>query len=162
MRFRFLLALAAVLLSLLIWLRPAFEEKESLAIALQPSVAKASPARLESSRIKTVSTAISDDPMADFTEWTKDYLSTRNPDLISQGVKLAQERRPVFKALIMENPREAIAKAVPMVVRQKLPPEIVSLLAMRMNHIGAIRVMPGAPRDPYEPAVPTECEAGWK
>ncbi|MFM2165844.1 MAG: hypothetical protein RIS79_215 [Verrucomicrobiota bacterium] len=155
MRFRFLLALAAVLLSLLIWLRPAFEEKESLAIALQPSVAKASPARLESSRIKTVSTAISDDPMADFTEWTKDYLSTRNPDLISQGVKLAQERRPVFKALIMENPREAIAKAVPMVVRQKLPPEIVSLLEKRMNHIGAIRVMQGVPLDPNDPPVPT-------
>ncbi|MFN7561975.1 MAG: Calx-beta domain-containing protein [Prosthecobacter sp.] len=155
MRFRLLLALAAVLSSLLFLLRPVSEEKRDPAIPLQPSVATASPARLDSKRLETVSTAISDDPMHDFTEWTKDYLRTRNPDLISKGVQLAQERRPVFKALIMENPREAIQKAVPMVVRQKLPPESVSLLEKRMNHIGAIRVMQGVPLNRDDPPVPT-------
>lgn len=101
--------------------------------------------------------------MHDFTEWTKDYLRTRNPDLISKGVKLAKERRPVFKALIMENPREAIQKAVPMVVRQKLPPEIVSLLEKRINDIGALRVFQGVPLNiETDPPVPTTREVELK
>jgi len=93
-----------------------------------------------------------------FDEWSVKYLKAAEEEkarLIEEGVKLAQARRPVFKALIMENPREAIQKAVPMVVRQKLPPEIVSLLEKRMNHIGAIRVMQGVPLDPNDPPVPT-------
>lgn len=155
MRFRLLLALVAVLSSLLFWLRPISEEKTGALEFSKPVMATASPAQLASQSALVASKTVSDDPMHDFSEWTKDYLSTRNPDLISKGVKLAQERRPVFKALIMENPREAIAKAVPMVVRQKLPPEIVSLLEKRMNHIGAIRVMQGVPLDPNDPPVPT-------
>ena len=95
------------------------------------------------------------DPLEDFKTWTKDYLSTRNPDLISKGVKLAQERRPVFKALIMEDPREAIAKAVPMVVRQKLPPEIVSLLEKRINEVGALRVYQAVPLKAGDPPIAT-------
>jgi len=75
--------------------------------------------------------------------------------MVEKGMKLAQERRPVFKTLIIENPREAIQKAVPMVARQKLPPEIVSLLEKRMNHVGAIRVMQGVPLNANEPPVPT-------
>ncbi len=100
--------------------------------------------------------------MHDFSEWTQDFMRTRNPDLISKGVQLAQERRPVFKALIMENPREAIAKAVPMVVRQKLPPEIVSLLEKRINDIGALRVFQGVPLNPNDPPVPTTREVELK
>uniref|UniRef100_UPI003782EEFD Calx-beta domain-containing protein n=1 Tax=Prosthecobacter sp. TaxID=1965333 RepID=UPI003782EEFD len=67
--------------------------------------------------------------------------------LLEEGVKLAQERRPVFKALIMADPREAIQQAVPMVVRQKLPPEIVSLLEKRMNAIGSLHLRMGVPTD---------------
>ncbi|MFO1437150.1 MAG: Calx-beta domain-containing protein [Verrucomicrobiaceae bacterium] len=159
MRFRLLLALAAVLSSLLFWLRPVSEEKTGALELSKPVKATASPAQLAS---QSASKALSDDPMHDFTEWTKDYLSTRNPDLISKGVQLAQERRPVFKALIMENPREAIQKAVPMVVRQKLPPEIVSLLEKRINDIGALRVFQGVPLDPNDPPVPTTREVELK
>lgn len=93
-----------------------------------------------------------------FDDWTLNYLQSKESEkaeLIAEGQKLAEERRPVFKALIIENPREAIQKAVPMVVRQKLPPEIVSLLEKRMNHIGAIRVMQGVPLDLNDPPVPT-------
>lgn len=101
---------------------------------------------------------VTGEPMADFAAWTDDYLQESPAEkarLLEQGLKLAQERRPVFKALIMDNPREAIAKAVPMVVRQKLPPEIVGLLEKRLNEIGAIRVMQGVPLDLNEPPVPT-------
>ncbi len=103
-----------------------------------------------------------DDPIAEFTEWTQSYLRTRDPDLISKGVQLAQARRPVFKALIMEDPREAIQKAVPMVVRQKLPPEIVSRLEKRINDIGALRVFQGVPLNPDDPPVPTTREVELK
>jgi regulation of enolase protein 1 (concanavalin A-like superfamily) len=98
------------------------------------------------------------DPLADFSAWADGYLQATPAEkagLLEQGVKLAQERRPVFKALIMADPQEAIQKAVPMVVRQKLPPEIVSLLEKRMNEIGAIRVMQGVPLDLNDPPVPT-------
>ncbi|MCE2693544.1 MAG: hypothetical protein LW645_04640 [Verrucomicrobiaceae bacterium] len=101
---------------------------------------------------------VAGEPLADFAAWTDDYLQASPAEkarLLEQGLKLAQERRPVFKALIMDNPREAIAKAVPMVVRQKLPPEIVVLLEKRLNEIGAIRVMQGVPLDLNEPPVPT-------
>ena len=156
MRSRLLLALVAVLSSLLLFLlRPVSKENQGSAVLSKPTKVTASPARLDLKHAEKASTVISDDPIADFTKWTKDYLATRNPDLISKGVKLAQERRPVFKALIMEDPREAIRTAVPMVVRQKLPPEIVSLLEKRMNHVGAIRVMQGVPLNRDDPPVPT-------
>lgn len=102
--------------------------------------------------------AASDDPMTNFDRWTQDFLKAKENDkksLIEEGQQLAQARRPVFKALIMDNPREAIQKAVPIVVRQKLPAEVVALLEQRMNHIGAIRVMQGVPLDRNDPPVPT-------
>ena len=158
MHFRLLLAFAA-LLSLFFWLRPAPEEQIGALELSKPVMAIASPDHLAS---QSASNTLSDDPMHDFTDWTQDYLRTRNPDLISKGVKLAQERRSVFKALIMENPREAIQKAVPMVVRQKLPPEIVSLLEKRINDIGALRVFQGVPLNPNDPPVPTTREVELK
>jgi hypothetical protein len=93
---------------------------------------------------------ISGDPLADFSAWTADYLQAPPAEkarLLEQGVKLAQERRPVFKALIMADPREAIQKAVPMVLRQKLPPEIVALLEERVNATGALHLRMGVPTD---------------
>jgi regulation of enolase protein 1 (concanavalin A-like superfamily) len=142
-------------LSLFLVFRGQRDEKKLIALSLGEKSELAQPAALKANKVSQTAARASSDPMHDFTEWTKDYLSMRNPDLISKGVKLAQERHPVFKALIMEDPREAIAKAVPMVVRQKLPPEIVSLLEKRMNHVGAIRVMQGVPLDRNDPPVPT-------
>jgi Calx-beta domain/PKD domain len=131
--------------------RPAPQKvaKEEARLAQVEPLPKAEPVAVSS---------VSSDVLEHFDNWTKNYLQAEEPkkaDLIAQGQKLAQERRPVFKALIIENPREAIAKAVPMVVRQQLPVEIVSLLEKRMNHIGALRVMQGVPLDPNDPPVPT-------
>lgn len=106
----------------------------------------------------TAATQVSSDPLERFDNWTLSYLQAKEAEkaeLIAEGQKLAKERRPLFKTLIMENPRDAIQKAVPMVARQKLPQEIVSLLEKRMNHIGAIRVMQGVPLDRNDPPVPT-------
>jgi hypothetical protein len=112
-----------------------------------------------------VETAASPEVLERFDAWTADFV--RSPEserdgLVAEGMKLAMERRPVFKALIIENPREAIQKAVPMVVRQKLPPEIVSLLEKRINAIGALRVFQGVPLDLNDPPVPTTREVELK
>ena len=53
--------------------------------------------------------------------------------MTAEGVALAQARRPVFKQLIQDHPRRALDEAVPMVVRQELPAEIVALLEERVN-----------------------------
>ncbi|MBL9131889.1 MAG: hypothetical protein JNG86_11850, partial [Verrucomicrobiaceae bacterium] len=167
MRFRFLIAAAVAALTLILLLRPTSHE-EAFASAGDPKAAAgttasvprlAAPGALSGERGVV---SASDDPMHDFTEWTKDYLATRNPDLISKGVQLAQERRAPFKELIKADPREAIRTAVPMVVRQKLPPEIVSLLEKRINDIGAIRVFQGVPLNPEDPPVPTTREVELK
>lgn len=147
MRFRLLLAVAAAF-SLIILLRPVSEEKTGSRPVSGGDEKTAAPTRLASEEAKPAektSTAVSDDPMGDFTEWTWRYLDRPNPALISEGVKLARERRPVFKTLIKENPKAALEQAVPMVVRQKLPPEIVAHLESRVNGVGALRVYQGAP-----------------
>ena len=90
-----------------------------------------------------------------FTQWTRDYLANPSPESISKGLRLAEARRPAFKQLIIEQPRAAIEQAVPMVVRQQLPAEIVARLEKRINDVGALRVFQGVPLDPNDPPVPT-------
>ncbi|MDZ4405261.1 Calx-beta domain-containing protein [Prosthecobacter sp.] len=164
MRKRTLLCLVAAVLAaaFIFWPQPA--EKTGVAASKRAGIKTAQPgerapeAPQAAERPKMASQAVSGDVLTDFGAWMKRYLDaseTERAALVVEGMKLARERRPVFKALIMENPREAIQKAVPMVVRQKLPPEIVSLLEKRMNEIGAIRVMQGVPLDPNDPPVAT-------
>jgi len=89
-----------------------------------------------------------------FDEWTKRYLAApavERVPLIEEGVQLARERRPVFKQLIEDDPELAIASAVPMVVRQQLPPIILAQLEKRVNQRGDLRVYQGVP-PPGEPA----------
>ena len=88
--------------------------------------------------------------LAPFAGWTQAYLNAAPPDraaLVAEGVRLAQARRPAFKKLIQEDPRRALAEAVPMVVRQQLPAEVLALLEERVNGVGALRVYQGVPAD---------------
>ena len=167
MRLRLLLALMAVFSFLaVIWQQTGGDEPASKPSADASKVASKSTAAdlkaKSAAASKKVVETTSGDALADFDQWSKKFLATRSPDLISQGIELAKQRRPVFKALIMENPREAIRTAVPMVVRQKLPPEIVSLLEKRVNDIGALRVFQGVPLNPEDPPVPTTREVELK
>lgn len=103
--------------------------------------------------------------LADFSAWSKRYLDAKpeeRPALEAEGVKLAAERRPVFKQLIKDDPRAALQQAVPMVVRQQLPPSILALLEKRINDIGALRVFQGVPLNPNDPPVPTTREVELK
>lgn len=91
---------------------------------------------------------------APFDQWAQTYFraaAAERPALIAQGVALAQARRPIFKQLIQDDPRRALAEAVPMVVRQQLPAEILALLETRVNGVGVLRVFQGVPPE-GEPA----------
>ncbi|RFC48369.1 MAG: Calx-beta domain-containing protein/PKD domain-containing protein [Verrucomicrobia bacterium] len=87
----------------------------------------------------------SGDAVADFSRWAEAFADTGNPDLIEEGMRLARERRGPFKALIRDDPREAIRQAIPMLVRQKLPPEVVALLERRIAARGVMRVYQSGP-----------------
>jgi regulation of enolase protein 1 (concanavalin A-like superfamily) len=92
--------------------------------------------------------ANAEDPIAAFTSWTNRFLSAPSVEraaLEAEGVQFAIERRPVMKELIRNDPREALRQAVPMVVRQQLPPSILAQLEERINEIGTLRVYQGAP-----------------
>ena len=66
-----------------------------------------------------------------FREWTERWAKADEAGrtaLREEGAKLAQERREEFKALIVTDPRRAFEAAVPRVVRQDLPADIVAAL----------------------------------
>ncbi|MEK7952070.1 Calx-beta domain-containing protein [Luteolibacter soli] len=64
-----------------------------------------------------------------------------------EGAQLATARRPEFKALIATNPRLALEKAVPRVVRQDLPEEIVAQLEAPVSSTGDFNVYQGRPAE---------------
>ena len=90
-----------------------------------------------------------------FTEWSARYISADaagRAALVEEGVRLAQLRRPAFKQLIQDDPKDALAQAVPMVVRQKLPASVVALLEERLSCTGGLEVLAVSPdSDPSEP-----------
>ena len=97
--------------------------------------------------------------MAAFNEWTQAYLEAE-PDerakMVLEGVKLAAARRPVMRTLIKEDPRQALATAVPMVVRQQLPPEVLQQLERRISQRMAVTVYQGTPLPGEPPLAPGE------
>ncbi|WP_035601007.1 Calx-beta domain-containing protein [Haloferula sp. BvORR071] len=72
----------------------------------------------------------------------------------AEGRKLAIERRPEFKALIATDPREALERAVPRVVRQDLPAAIADALESPVSATGDYNVYLGKPSE--EKVVPKD------
>ena len=85
-----------------------------------------------------------------FGQWTERFLAAEGEErraLLDQGITLASARRTELKALIAHNPREALARAVPPVVRQQLPRAVVERLEERVNEaafFGVLGALPGA------------------
>lgn len=80
--------------------------------------------------------------LVDFEGWLERYLQAGEPEraaLEAEGRLLAAARRPYYKELIVQDPQQALMKAVPMVARQKLPPGIVALLEERIAVRGVLR-----------------------
>ena len=72
-------------------------------------------------------------PVADFARWAETFLADQKAHQLEEGIAFAEAHRVVMKELIQSDPRRAIESAVPMVVRQKLPPEIVARLEERVQ-----------------------------
>ena len=74
--------------------------------------------------------------------------------MTDEGLALAEARRPVLKQLIKSDPQRALEQAVPVLVRQQLPREVVEQLEERVNGRAALRVYQGVGADNRTP-VPT-------
>ncbi len=119
------------------------------AVAHEASAVPAEP----SARSAAATAAV--EPVAEFGSWAQRYIAApveKRAALIAEGVKLAQERRPVLREIIQTNPEQALREAVPMVVRQELPAQVVAHLEERVNRRGAIRVYQGVGMDNTGPA----------
>lgn len=92
-----------------------------------------------------VEEASNPDALTAFASWSQRFIESPSPEMEAEGLRLAAERRPEMKELIRNHPREALRRAVPMVVRQKLPSTITALLEERVNEVGTMRVYQGVP-----------------
>jgi len=92
-----------------------------------------------------------------FNDWAARYEAATEEQrrgLVDEGLKIAQVRRVALQQLIETNPRRAIENAVPPVLRQKLPPEVVARLEERVNEeafYGVLGAVPSA-EHPKTPA----------
>ncbi len=65
--------------------------------------------------------------------------------MTAEGLRLAQERRPEFKKLIVADPERALEQSVRHVVRQDLPAEILAELEQPVSARGDFKVYRGRP-----------------
>lgn len=150
-RLPFILPLALLILTIGIALLPRL--KKSGTLSMQASAAGEAKAFSSASQTAVIDPAARDSRSSDealdrFDDWLGRFLSAAPADrsaLIEEGLALAQERRPAFKDLIRLDPGQALARAVPMVARQKLPASINALLERRVNHVGTLRTYHGCP-----------------
>ncbi len=89
-----------------------------------------------------------------FNAWARTWQAADGPareTMREEGVRLATERRPEFKALIVSDPQRALEQAVPRVIRQDLPLEIVELLERPVAAKGDLNVYRGRPQGELAP-----------
>lgn len=94
---------------------------------------------------------------AAFRTWAENYLrapSDARAALLEDGKPLALARRAVLAKLIRTDPRAALAAAVPMVMRQQLPAEIVDLLESRVSGVGDLALNAVTPAPGERAAAP--------
>ena len=95
-------------------------------------------------------------PITAFRDWTKAYLSgpqNQREAMLPKGAELAKAHTLAISEMIPTDPQQAIASAVPMVVRQDLPDSIVNLLEQRVSMKAALEVYGNVPL-PGEEAPP--------
>lgn len=83
-----------------------------------------------------------DDPLPElsaFAKWVDEYLAASPAEraaLVDAGRELAHARRTALAELIAQDPRRALAAAIPLAVRAQLPPAVVELLEKRVSAYG--------------------------
>ncbi len=86
--------------------------------------------------------------VAEFRDWARTYLAvpeSEKPAMLKQGKALAIAHTKRMAELIRKDPEQAIANAVPMVIRQDLPLSVVELLEERVNIKASLTVNGNAP-----------------
>lgn len=142
----------------------------------QPTTERSSPATVSAAPKPAAVAAASNLPallpaMATFREWSELFLKanpTDRPALLAEGQTFAKEHTKEIAKLIKTDPQSAIAHAVPMVVRQKLPKEIVALLEERPRLRGDYLVQAKVPQpgqgnltEPYARTVMAKDGTSW-
>ena len=92
-----------------------------------------------------------------FDSWSQRFVAAPpevRATMTSEGAALAEVRRPVLKQLIKSDPQRALDNAVPVLMRQQLPREVVEQLEERVNGRAVWRVYQGVGADNRTP-VPT-------
>jgi len=132
----------------------------------------AAPTPIVSAAIRAASADAPEDVKA-FREWAKDYLAAPADErraMEARGSVLAKAHTQAIAATIRKDPRQAIENAVPMVIRQDLPPTIVALLEKRVSLKAALNVHGNVPDpdakapatfEPYTRSVTTEDGGYW-
>lgn len=80
-----------------------------------------------------VAAASADDIFSKFDAWAARYAQDAAQQDAKEGVKLAHERRQALRALIEAKPQEALARALPWRLRNRMPEAIVALLEERIS-----------------------------
>ncbi|MFN7561561.1 MAG: Calx-beta domain-containing protein, partial [Prosthecobacter sp.] len=155
MRWPAFVALAAILLSLAVF-RPEGEKPTSAA-----TFASSTPKMPQ--HLATLSP-----PVTAFREWFDEYKANPSTESLELGKAYAKQHTAEIAKLLVSDPQLAIESAVPMVMRQKLPKEIVALLEDRVRVRGDYEVygntpLPGqeATTEPYTRTVTTEDGKRW-
>ena len=116
------------------------------------SEASAESARIQPPRMVAQLTGFPE--MDQFNHWVNAYLSApvgEKGQLLAQGIPLAAARRNAMRQLIPSDPRRALENAVPVAVRQQLPPEVTALLEERVSAQGFFGVLAVAPGSDLPP-----------
>ena len=86
--------------------------------------------------------------IAEFNAWAENFLAVpaaARAARVADGVARAQARRAVLRELIVRDPRQAIAAAVPLGVRAQLPAEVAALLEERISGTGRLALLGATP-----------------
>lgn len=84
-----------------------------------------------------------------FDQWAKTTVTSDNvltDEELSEGIRLAEARRPVLKQLIQDDPEAALAFAVPWVLRNRLPEEVTEQLEERVSAPAQFSVLAVVPQ----------------
>ncbi len=88
--------------------------------------------------------------LAEFRSWAENYVraeASEKSALLAPGIALASKRRPVLHSLIKQDPERALEQALPRVLRQDLPQEVLVLLEQPVSARGDFNVYRGRPQE---------------
>ncbi len=100
--------------------------------------------------------------LAAFAQWAERVVAapiSEQTRLVPEGMQLAAKRRVALARLIREAPERALAAAVPMVVRARLPVEVAPFLEERISGMGELSLNAALPAPGGSVALPVFREA---